>query len=89
MEYLFPIPTLYEIYNNKVPILTFNTIYMIEIEFYQYKIKKNNNNKKLIEQLYLYRKKQKYYKYTIFFLLILYFIYIKKNIIQKLLKLIF
>ena len=89
MEYLFPIPTPYEIYNNNVPILTFNTIYMIEIEFYQYKIKKNNNNKKLIEQLYLYRKKQKYYKYTIFFLLILYFIYIKKNIIQKLLKLIF
>ena len=41
MEYLFPIPSSYEITNNSLPILAFKTILILEKEFKESKIKKD------------------------------------------------
>lgn len=41
LEYLFPIPSSYEITNNFLPILAYNTILMLENEFKENKIKKD------------------------------------------------
>ena len=39
LEYLFPIPSSYEITYNSLPILAFNTILILEKEFKKNKIK--------------------------------------------------
>lgn len=56
MEYLFPEPSPYEITNNNLPILSFNALFLIEKEFYQYKMKNNAFIIALIEELNFYKK---------------------------------
>ena len=57
MEYLFPISTPYENYNNSLQLLAFNTIYLVEEEFIKYKHKFINNKKHLNQKLNMYKKK--------------------------------
>ena len=85
MEYLYPISTPYEKVNVSLPLLTFNTVYLIEKEFTIYKIKKNNYINKLEDQLNLYEKKKNYFYFFLFLIFIFYKFYftINKNDLIK------
>lgn len=56
MEFLFPNPSPYEITNNTLPSLTFNSLFLIEKDFYQYKIKNSAFLNPLKEKLNFYKK---------------------------------
>ena len=79
MEYLYPISTPYEIVNLSLPLLTYNTVYLIQKEFIIYKVKKKDYINKLENQLYLYKKKINYNYFIINIIVIFYIFYFKIN----------
>ena len=58
MDYLFPIPTPYEINDYSLQLLAFNTIYFIEQEFMKKKQKYIQNIKQLENRLIIFKKKK-------------------------------
>ena len=72
MEYLFPNPSPYEISSNNLPTLTLNALFLIEKEFYQYKIKNNGFIKPLKEEVIFYKKLRKIYLIVILLFFIFY-----------------
>ena len=84
MEYLFPIPTPYEINNNSnFSLLVFNAIYTIEKEI-KYYLKKNNNRINILEnELSKYHIKKIYLGYIKLLIILLVLINLKKIKIIK------
>ena len=80
MEYLFPDPSPYEIVNKSLSSLTFNTLFLFDLELKKYKEHNSNkidNLKNMVKQLNLYKNQEKFFLNFIAFIIFFFLIYLK------------